>query len=357
MSALSASGVARLALVAMGMLALASAASGASEGERPGASPASAQPARLTVLYDAFGRDDRLQKDWGYAALVEIAGLRILFDTGNDPQVFEHNVRSLGVDLKTLDFVVLSHRHGDHTTGLAYLLAENPKVQIYAPQEGFGVFGASLPSSFYRKNPALPKELRYFDGNPPERMQFGKAWPDANITLIEETTRIAPGVHLIALVSDVPGTREMRELSLAIETAHGMVLVVGCSHPGIERIVAAAAEIDRRIHLIAGGLHLVTTPDAEIARLMAVLSETYRVAWIAPGHCTGEPAFEALITRFGDRNVYAGLGTTLALGADPRAGLPGESRFALGPEDLADYRQVLRGTLVRFGRPSAIGRQ
>ena len=65
--------------------------------------------------------------------------------------------------------------------------------------------------------------------------------------------RIAPGITLIALVSDAPGTKELKELSLAVNTPDGMVLVVGCAHPGIERIVEAAAAINPKIHLIAGG--------------------------------------------------------------------------------------------------------
>jgi 7,8-dihydropterin-6-yl-methyl-4-(beta-D-ribofuranosyl)aminobenzene 5'-phosphate synthase len=90
---------------------------------------------QVTILYDAFGRRAGLTRDWGFAALVEYHGTRILFDTGNNAAVFEHNVRALGVDLRRLDFVVVSHRHGDHTSGLNYLLEVNPRVRIYAPRE------------------------------------------------------------------------------------------------------------------------------------------------------------------------------------------------------------------------------
>jgi 7,8-dihydropterin-6-yl-methyl-4-(beta-D-ribofuranosyl)aminobenzene 5'-phosphate synthase len=82
---------------------------------------AAAETARITVLYDAFGKDAAMTKDWGYAALVEINGKRILFDTGDDPAIFAKNVQAKGVDLTKLDFVVLSHRHGDHVGGFSYL--------------------------------------------------------------------------------------------------------------------------------------------------------------------------------------------------------------------------------------------
>ncbi len=269
--------------------------------------------AQITILYDAFGKDPALQKDWGYAALVEYREKRILFDTGNNPDVLKQNAKAKRIDLSKLDCVVMSHRHSDHMGGLSYLLRVNPKVKIYAPKEGFGVYGADLPSTFYRKDQSLPPEQRYYSGAPPEVMHFGSAWPGANFELVDKTAEIAPDIHLIALVSDKPGTLELRELSLAINTPDGMVIIVGCSHPGIDDIVSAAASINPRIHMIAGGFHLVVTSDAEIEKIVAALHDTYKVEYVAPGHCTGEPAFTALKRTFGDRYLYAGLGTTVEL--------------------------------------------
>jgi 7,8-dihydropterin-6-yl-methyl-4-(beta-D-ribofuranosyl)aminobenzene 5'-phosphate synthase len=267
--------------------------------------------AQITVLYEAFGKESVMQKDWGYAAFVEYGGKRILFDTGNNPDILAQNAKATGVDFTKLDFVVMSHRHGDHMGGLTYLLKVNPTVKIYAPKEGFGVYGADLPSSFYRKDPSLSPEQRYYDGTPPEVMRFGSAWPGANFQLVDKNIEIAPDVHLIALVSEKPGTLELRELSLAISTPDGMVIVVGCSHPGIDKIVESATAINPRIHFIAGGFHLVVAPDPDIERTVTALHDRFRVEYVAPGHCTGEPAFTALKKAFGDHYIYAGLGTTL----------------------------------------------
>src|SRR6266576_5842934 len=107
---------------------------------------------QITILYDAFGTDPAMTKDWGFSALVEVAGKRILFDTGNNAAIFEKNVKAKGIDLTKLDFVVLSHRHSDHMAGLSYVLSVNPAVKIYAPKEGFGIYGSSLPSASYRKD-------------------------------------------------------------------------------------------------------------------------------------------------------------------------------------------------------------
>jgi len=284
------------------------------------APPVSALPgsAQITVLYDAFGKTPVMQKDWGYSALIEYDGKRILFDTGNNPGILEQNAKAKGVDLSKLDFAVVSHRHGDHIGGLPYLLKVNPTVKIYAPKESFGVFGADLPSTFYRKDPSLAQEQRYYDGNPPELMRFGSAWPAANFQLIDKNTQLAPDIHLITLVSDKPGTLELRELSLAINTPEGIVIVVGCSHPGVDKIVAAAATINPRIRLVAGGFHLVVTSDADIEKIVTALHDTFKVEYVAPGHCTGEPAFAALRKAFGDRYLYAGLGTTFELPHTPK---------------------------------------
>ncbi|WP_229198658.1 MBL fold metallo-hydrolase [Bradyrhizobium acaciae] len=272
-----------------------------------GAVAHAAEPAaRITILYDAFGTDPAMTKDWGFSALVETGGKRILFDTGDNAKIFAANVKAKGVDLTNLDFVVLSHRHSDHMAGLSYLLSVNPKVKIYAPKETFGIYGSSLPSAFYRKDDALPPEMRYYDGKPPEIMKFGAAWADANFELIDQTTEVAPGITLIALISDLPGTKELKELSMAVNTADGIVLVVGCSHPGIERIVEAAAAINPRIRLIAGGFHLVVAPDDVVAKVTTALQDRFKVESIAPGHCTGEPTFAALKKAFGDKYIYAG---------------------------------------------------
>ena len=298
------------------------------------------QANKITILYDAFGKPSAMQKDWGFAALIEYNGKRILFDTGDNPEIFAQNVKAKGVDLTKLDFVVMSHRHGDHIGGLTYLLSVNPKVKIYAPKENFGVFGFSLPSAFYRKAESLPPEQRYYDGTPPAVMKFGNAWPGANFELIEKTTEIAPGIHLIALVSDKTTTLELRELSIAIDTPDGIVLILGCSHTGIDKIVEAASHINKHIHLVAGGLHLVVAKDDEIGRVATVLRDTYRVDYVAPGHCTGEPTFAALQQTLGDHYLYAGLGTELDLGANPRASLDQMKSLALDESDLKTYREL-----------------
>jgi len=269
---------------------------------------------RVTILYDAFGDSKELTKDWGFSALVEHDGKRILFDSGNNAEIFERNVKALGVDLTKIDFAVISHRHSDHATGVKYLLKVNPTVTIYVPADGANGFGGNeVPPAFFRPDANLPAKMRYFGGTPPEHLDSGKLYDTGNFVLVRATTEVAPGIFVVRTVSEKKGTLEMPELTLAIKRPGGLLLVDGCSHAGIEAILQAASAIDPRTEIVFGGLHLVTTPVEEIDALVGNLQTKWKVQRMAPGHCTGEPAFARLQKAFGEKYVYAGLGTTVAI--------------------------------------------
>ena len=269
---------------------------------------------KVTILYDAFSDSAELTKDWGFSALVEHNGKRILFDTGNNAAIFEHNVKALGVDLTKLDFVVISHRHADHATGLRYVLKVNPNVTVYVPADaGNGFGGAAFPTTFLLADESLPAKMRYFGGTDPEHFTWGKLYDTGTFVLVNQTTEVSPGIFLVRTVSQKTGTLELPELTLAIKRPNGLLLVDGCSHAGIEAILEAAGAVDPRTEIVFGGLHLVTTPVAEIDALVGTLKTKWKVQRIAPGHCTGEPAFARLKKAYGESYSYAGLGTTVEL--------------------------------------------
>jgi 7,8-dihydropterin-6-yl-methyl-4-(beta-D-ribofuranosyl)aminobenzene 5'-phosphate synthase len=206
------------------------------------------------------------------------------------------------------------------------------------------VFGAALPGNFYRRNESLPSDMRYFDGKPPETLRFGSPWREGNFTWITKTTEVAPGFHLILLNGTWGVDLEVKEISLAIDTPDGIVLIVGCSHPTIEKIVEAAkSTINKPIHLVLGGTHLLPAKDDQISSIAASLHDSWSVRYIAPVHCTGEPAFAILKESFSDRYIYAGLGTTVLLGpkvtVKAEAGRP--NRTAMDDEDLRGYREAM----------------
>jgi 7,8-dihydropterin-6-yl-methyl-4-(beta-D-ribofuranosyl)aminobenzene 5'-phosphate synthase len=275
--------------------------------------PAAPFPQRITIVYDAFGASAGLQKDWGFAAFVEYGGRRILFDTGNDARIFEQNVDRLGIDLSRLDAAIISHRHGDHTTGLTPLLQRNARVPVYVPQEG-AMFGSVAPRSFIeRYEGELPAHLRYFDGREPGRWDAGTPWPGADFRTVTRPQEIFPGIFVLTTRSQKPGTMEMNEVSLAIRTPQGLVVVVGCSHPGVEKILEQAATIHPRLYTVIGGFHLVQTPRAEVERVAGLLDDTLKLRRVAPGHCTSELGFRVFLDRFKDRFDHAGVGAVLAL--------------------------------------------
>jgi len=133
----------------------------------------------------------------------------------------------------------------------------------------------------------------------------------------------------------------LKELSLALNTSQGLVVIVGCSHPGIDKILEAAAAINPKIHLVAGGFHLVVANDEAIAKTVVSLREVYKVSNIAPGHCTGEPTFAALQKAFGPNYIYAGLGTSLQIDSLATNQRRGEGP-ALDDGDAATYRRLAR---------------
>ncbi len=277
------------------------------------AGPCRAQD-RVTILYDAFGESKELTKDWGFSAFVEHNGKRILFDTGNNAAIFEHNVKALGIDLTKLDFVVISHRHADHATGLRYVLSVNPNVTVYVPADGANGFGgAPIPKTFFREDDSLPANMRYFSGAEPDHLTSGKLYDTGNFVLVNQLTEVSPGIFLVRTVSQKQGTLELPELTLAIKRPNGLLLVDGCSHAGIEAILQAASAVDPRTEVVFGGLHLVTTPVEEIDALVENLKTKWKVERIAPGHCTGEPAFARLKKAYGEKYLYAGLGTRVEL--------------------------------------------
>lgn len=285
------------------------------------ASIGTAQPSpshnQITILYDAFGDKPGLAYDWGYAALVEFDGKRILFDTGNNAARFEANIKQLHIDLTTIDLVVLSHRHGDHTSGLRYVLSINPTVPVYAPADE--TFIQTTPAAFLQppaEDTTLPAKMRYFGGNPPAvPPSHGTQWPAAHINLVTKFTDITPRIHLLTTMSETPGHHDMPEVSLILDTPKGPIVIVGCSHPSIEVILAnlTTQTGTPSVYELIGGLHLVVSTPAQISHTVTELLNTYNVQRTALGHCTGEHTFALMQKRLGREYLYAGVGEILPL--------------------------------------------
>jgi 7,8-dihydropterin-6-yl-methyl-4-(beta-D-ribofuranosyl)aminobenzene 5'-phosphate synthase len=281
-----------------------------------GGATAQDSTARVTIIYDAFGKPSELKRGWGYSALVEYGGRRILFDTGGNLDDFTRNANALGVDLTRLDFVVLTHRHGDHTSGLQQVLKVNPDVRIYTPAEA-AYFDTPTPPAIAtlikRRVESAPEDMHYYDGKFPERLASGSPWPTAKFTQIRAATEVVAGFWLFSVQSDTPGTREMNEVSMAIKTPKGLAVIVGCSHPGIEKILEVASKIDSRIYTVFGGFHLVDVADADVSSMVTRFRDKWKMERAGPGHCTGEFAFSEFNRVFGSKFDHAGVGAVIPL--------------------------------------------
>jgi 7,8-dihydropterin-6-yl-methyl-4-(beta-D-ribofuranosyl)aminobenzene 5'-phosphate synthase len=293
-------------------------------------------------LYDAFGEEkEGLTWDFGFSCLVKYNGRTILFDSGTNADIFKRNVETLGVDLRKVDYVVASHAHFDHINGFDYLLEINPDVEIYFPFDPF--WGANIPFDVSGQEPgvadSLEMRMRYFQGDY-ETCRFnqsGRFWK-ANVQFIRQNSEIEPGVKLIATSSPYMGYFSkypnldidesgmafnndlkdnttfipLQEISLSLETDEGEVIVVGCSHSTVEKIIMETKNYtENDIALVYGGYHLLPYKREVLQQMADRLKNDLGVKRVAPAHCTGHLAFRTLKMAYGEHYLFAGLGEEL----------------------------------------------
>jgi 7,8-dihydropterin-6-yl-methyl-4-(beta-D-ribofuranosyl)aminobenzene 5'-phosphate synthase len=277
-------------------------------------------------LYDAFGYQKRgTILDWGFSALIHYNGKTILFDTGNNADKFEHNVKALGVDLNQVDIAILSHRHFDHISGFDYMLKVKPAVKAYLPADP--ALGAPMRYTFSHDTKeslaGLAPEQLYFGGGVNSiDYKPGDRFHGANQEFVPASREIAPGVYLIVTRSvmmgdfnvyppNEPGHPDLAgfpELSLALKTEKGVVLITGCSHSTVEAIIRAAKQyLGSNIELVEGGFHLFPYDAAYISSIAHLMKDDLGVRRVAPAHCTGNLAFKIFRDLYGENYNYAGL--------------------------------------------------
>ena len=204
---------------------------------------------KLIVVVDNYP-DSELKTAWGLSILAKTPKNTILFDTGPDPDVLRENLKKLGIDPNEIDFVVISHEHGDHTNGLSYLAKVRPGLKVYVPKgvaRRIGVHGL-------------------------------------NIIEVEKTMEVADGV---AVIGWLPGPPVEEALAINVE-GRGLVILVGCSHPGVANIVAKAeTDLGVKPYLVIGGFHMGAASESTCRETIKHLIEL-GVEKIAPIHCSGD---------------------------------------------------------------------
>jgi len=236
-----------------------------------------AETMRLTIVYDNNAFDQCLQTEWGFGCWVEYGETNLLFDSGGDGSVLLRNMSVLGFDPQTIDVVVLSHIHGDHTGGMEGLLATGVRPEVYVP--------VTFPTRY--KN-----QLREL----------------VTVHDVDEPREIVPGIHTTGKM----GT-SIPEQGLLLETSQGLVVITGCAHPGVDKMVRRAKDVGRgEICLVIGGFHLGSASTSRVQQICAAFREL-GVQKVAPCHCTGERAMDILATEFGDNYLAAGVGRVFDL--------------------------------------------
>jgi 7,8-dihydropterin-6-yl-methyl-4-(beta-D-ribofuranosyl)aminobenzene 5'-phosphate synthase len=287
---------------------------------------AQVQNLKVTILSTMLA-DDGIG-EWGFAALVEADGHRVLVDTGAHPQTVLQNARELGIDLSNVNEVILTHNHDDHTGGLITLRTElmktNPAAMSVA-HVSTGIF-YSRPSSGKggaegNSMIATKKEYEALGGKFIEHAQGAEVFPGAWLTgpvprVFPERNWSVKGDVLTpaGLVEDnIP-----EDQSLVLNTPQGLVVITGCGHAGIVNILTFTHKEypDARVSAIVGGLHLFNASDTQVDWTADKLKE-FGLAYLIGAHCTGIESVYRIRARTGLNRksaVVGAVGATFVTG-------------------------------------------
>jgi 7,8-dihydropterin-6-yl-methyl-4-(beta-D-ribofuranosyl)aminobenzene 5'-phosphate synthase len=305
-------------------LLIGSAAIHAADGDAP---KTKVRALKITVLSTMLADGDELG-EWGFAALVEVDGRRILFDTGAKTDVVLKNTRTMKIDLSAVPDVVLSHWHGDHVGGFMTLrraVAEKSPTALARTHVGEGIFAPRLGVPPGVELNSMVQIKRDYEGT------------GGTFVVHAKPLQLYPAVWLTGPVPrknserNWSGSAKMKtpagvvedtipdDMSLVMDTEDGLVIVTGCGHAGVINIIEHARSFARpaRIHALIGGLHLFTAKEETLTWTAAKLRE-YGLENLIGAHCTGIETVYRLRSDLGlDRAhcVVGAVGQTFELGA------------------------------------------
>lgn len=232
----------------------------------------------IKMIYNNTGKFTGLENAWGLSIWIENEKGVTLFDTGGDAKVLAKNMKVLGLDIQKVDRIVITHNHWDHKGGLKYVLEEIGKpVDVHVVIQ--------------------------------DREEFQKDFPAANIIGIDKPQEIVEDIWSTGTLNASGSGGDIDEHSIMVVDNDSIIILNGCSHPGIVKIVERAKEVfpKKKIALAAGGFHLIRRPEKDIREISAAL-KALDVEKIAPSHCTGDNSIEVFRETWGDRFVDMHIG-------------------------------------------------
>jgi 7,8-dihydropterin-6-yl-methyl-4-(beta-D-ribofuranosyl)aminobenzene 5'-phosphate synthase len=277
---------------------------------------------KLTTLTENTAGVNGLLSEHGLSILVEANGVRILLDTGQTYTAV-HNARRLGVDLSSLDAIVLSHGHSDHVGGLKEVLRE-------VTRERAEVTVAAHPAIWTVRYSRPEGKPARFNGIPFRLEDLETR--GARFRLATYPMELAPG---ITTTGEVPRVTDFEsvdpklqvqngkgwhqdeildDMSLIVRGERGLVVVAGCAHSGIVNTLLHARRVtgEDRVYAVVGGTHLSFAPGEQLERTVEALRE-FRIQRLGVSHCTGLPAAARLAREFGESFFFNSAGTVVEL--------------------------------------------
>ena len=230
--------------------------------------------------------------EWGFSAMIEVDGERILFDAGSRENTVVQNAKELSINLDNIDNIFLSHNHKDHTGGLITLKKEYPN-SFKKAHVGEGIF-YSRPNAegddnyiLSNKNTLENLGIKFISHKNPTQLIPG-LWTTGQVPRKYDEKNWSGVSKMIDSKGNIVEDIIPEDQSLFFDTENGIVLISGCGHAGLANTLDYVQKIipGRPIYKIIGGFHLLKLNNDKLEWTAKKMREA-GVNYFVGAHCTG----------------------------------------------------------------------
>jgi len=236
---------------------------------------------QIKILFDKMSIDKEYSIGWGFSCLIDG---KILFDTGEKASYLLHNINVMGIEKSTIESVVISHDHWDHTGGLWEMLSNSPGLKVF-----------SCPNF----SVAFKDKVAEYKGS-----------------LIECSglTQITDNIHCTGEIMGVYKGEKIAEQAIIVKTENGISVISGCAHPDIIKILKNVHSNfpDERLYMVFGGFHLKGKDTRSIQFCVDGFREL-GVIKAGPTHCSGIKAEKLFQKAYGKNFIEIKVGQLISL--------------------------------------------